>query len=65
MVPSDWPVMVCVLLATGVMVTPVQGLVGAGAGAGVVSLLEHPEIRPSKNKAGRRWFLCIVQFTKK
>ena len=54
MVPSDWPVMVCVLLATGVMVTPVQGLVGAGAGAGVVSLLEHPEHKPSRSSAGSR-----------
>lgn len=35
MVPCDWPVIVCVILATGVKVTPRQGS-GGGGGGGVV-----------------------------
>jgi len=40
----DWPVIVCVILATGVIVTPRQGSGGGGGGGvGVVSDFEQPE----------------------
>lgn len=49
MVPNDCPVIVCVLPATGVMVTPWQGVGAGGAVVGVVSDFEQPEMIKVKN----------------
>ena len=62
MVPNDWPVIVCVIPATGVIVTPRQGSGGGGGGggAGVVSDFEQPAKKTVSIIAEQTMFLFIL-----
>lgn len=54
-VPNDCPVIVCVLVATAVMVTPEQG---SGAGGGEVSVFLHA----AKNAVNKKHKMILIFF---